>query len=49
MNNYTNAARGRDNSLVVIAQVEHHDLTDTIHGYEVPVDPMEDMGCDACQ
>ena len=31
---------------VVIAQVEHHDI---VGGYEVPVDPMDELGCDSCQ
>ena len=23
--------------------------TETVDGYEVPVDPMDDLGCDSCQ
>ncbi|AYG05561.1 ribonucleotide-diphosphate reductase subunit beta (plasmid) [Gryllotalpicola protaetiae] len=31
---------------VVVAQVERHDL---VGGYEVPIDPMDELNCDSCQ
>lgn len=31
------------------ATAEQEQNTDTIGGYVIPVDPMDDLGCESCQ
>jgi hypothetical protein len=46
-NDYALAAETTGNPVIIA--VEHHDLTQNIDGYDIPIDPMEDLQCDSCQ